>query len=50
LGGGGSYTGDFERWMKEGSLVGNFVKQGLEMGIYFHKGLTFGEHGGAVLP
>jgi len=21
--GGGSYTGDFERWMKEGSLLGN---------------------------
>ena len=23
LGGGGSYTEDFERWMKKGSLLGN---------------------------
>jgi len=23
FGGEGSYTGDFERWMKEGSLLGN---------------------------
>jgi len=22
-GGGGSYTGDFERWLKQGSLLGN---------------------------
>ena len=49
--GGGSYTGDFERWVKEGSLLGKsrYVKQGSEMGVYFRRGPTFGEHGWAFL-
>ena len=48
FGGEGSYTGDFERLMKEGSLLGN-SKQSSEMGVYFHRGPTFGEHGWAFL-
>ena len=34
----GSFTGDPER----------YVKQGLEMAICFHRGPTFGEHGGGA--
>jgi hypothetical protein len=38
--------------LREGSSVGDperYVKEGSEMGVYFHKGLTFWEHGGALL-
>jgi len=35
----GSFTGDPKR----------YIKQGLEMGIGFQRGPTFGEHGGALL-
>ena len=35
----GSFTGDHKR----------YVKQGSEMGVCFHRGPTFGEHGGAFL-
>ena len=34
-----SFTGDCKR----------YVKQGSEMGVYFHMGPAFGEHGGALL-
>ena len=41
------------RKMDEGGLLycGNlrYVKQGSEMGVYFHRGPTFGEHGWAFL-
>jgi len=47
--GGDSYTGDFERWMKEGSFTGELVKQGLEMGVHLHMDPTSGEHGWALL-
>ena len=50
--GGGSYTGDFERWMEGGLFYWGtlgYVKQGSEMGVYFHRGPTFGEHGWAFL-
>jgi len=35
----GSFTGDPERYVKRGS----------EMGVCFHRGPAFGEHGGALL-
>jgi hypothetical protein len=35
----GSFTGDLERC----------VKQGSEMGVCFHRGPAFVEHGGALL-
>jgi hypothetical protein len=38
--------------LREGSFTGDpkrYVKQGLEMAICFHRGPTFGEHGGALL-
>jgi hypothetical protein len=35
----GSFTGDLER----------YVKQGSEMGTCFHRGPAFGEHGGVLL-
>ena len=37
--GGGSCIGDPERYVKEGSDIGD----------YFHRGPTFGEHSGALL-
>jgi len=41
----------FERWMKEDFYWGTlrYVKQGLEMGVFFCRGPTFGEHGWAFL-
>ena len=36
----GSFTGDPER----------YVKQGSEMGVCFHRASAFGECGGALLP
>jgi hypothetical protein len=38
--------------LREGSFAGDperYVKQGSEMGICFHRGPAFGEHGGALL-
>jgi hypothetical protein len=38
--------------LREGSFIGDserYVKQGLEMGICFHRGSVNGEHGGALL-
>ena len=49
--GGGSYTGLLK--MDEGGPLYwgtlRYVKQGSEMGIYFHRGPAFGEHGQAFL-
>jgi len=39
LGGGASFTGDPER----------YVKQGSEIGVCLHRGPTFGEHGEELL-
>jgi len=68
---GGSYTGDFGRYMKEGSSNRASISEGLhqgdlegvllywgpqkllskalEMGVCFHTGPAFGEHGGGLL-
>ena len=38
--------------LREGSFTGDpekYVKQGSEMSVYFHRGPAFGGHGGALL-
>jgi len=47
-----SVRGSMNRTLREGSFTGDperYVKQGSEMGICFHRGPAFGEQGGALL-
>ena len=38
-----------DRWRAPYWETLRYVKQGLEMGVYFHRGPTFGEHGWVFL-